>query len=111
MRGELLHQEKIACLFDDPGNMALLDSGHAGDAARENLARISDVARQLLDIRVRELERVLQSWFLGCHKRPKKDEGKILGKENIQSCCRLFAGQTSISIQSTSLMRVLHFDS
>lgn len=67
-RERLLHEQEIARLFDDAGNVALLEGGEPGDAPRKNLARVGDEAGQDFRIGRGQIQRIFLAWFLSAHK-------------------------------------------
>ena len=61
--------------------MSLLRCCKTGYAAWQDLAGVSNIAGQDLNIGTCELERVLLALFLGCHKRAKEGTLNLHGKK------------------------------
>ena len=83
---QLLHQQHIAGTLDGAGHVALFGSGHAGNAARENFSGVGNVAGELLDVGMFQIQWVDVSAFFAAffsnHKRVKKVGFGELGKTN-----------------------------
>jgi exosortase len=101
-RNRLLHQQQVARALDDFGDVALLESGEAGDAARQDFTRVGNVAGKDLNVGVRELKRVLVALFLGCHKRSKEGACIFLGKKKVELERRFFqpCGRRAMGLSS-----------